>query len=319
MPFVQGKCESCGGILTVDPSLKAANCPFCGAAYVVQDSINYYNTTIKVDNLHADVVNVSDESSSEGRLKAAEAYMKLEQYEQAEKEYRQVTEIAPQNHLGWLGLIDSHTYNYTKRIKSASEIKSLKEYAKSVRTLAPSGNGEKLLSKFTDYINTEENQNSAEIKNYELELSEFNKKLKPFKVKRKDLKAEIESIEEQISDYQTKLKKFKINSEGPKIFLRVLGVVLFAIGVYFMINLYDGDKTVAVAVGLAFMIPGVVSLFIPLLINVFNAIRRAKIERIIEQLANNRDSLLEELTKVREQIRLLKESEPSSAFLEEYE
>jgi predicted RNA-binding Zn-ribbon protein involved in translation (DUF1610 family) len=48
MPFVQGKCESCGGILTVDPSLKAANCPFCGAAYVVQDSINYYKTTIQV-------------------------------------------------------------------------------------------------------------------------------------------------------------------------------------------------------------------------------------------------------------------------------
>ena len=59
MSFVQGKCESCGGILTVDPSLKAANCPFCGTAYVVQDSINYYNTTIKVETMHADVVNIT--------------------------------------------------------------------------------------------------------------------------------------------------------------------------------------------------------------------------------------------------------------------
>ena len=64
MSFVQGKCENCGGILAVDSSLKAANCPFCGAAYVVQDSINYYNTSIKVDNMHADVVNITDESSS---------------------------------------------------------------------------------------------------------------------------------------------------------------------------------------------------------------------------------------------------------------
>ena len=79
MAFVQGKCESCGGILVVDNSLKAANCPFCGTAYVVQDSINYYNTTIKVDTMHANVVNVSDESSSDGRIKAGDALMKLEQ------------------------------------------------------------------------------------------------------------------------------------------------------------------------------------------------------------------------------------------------
>ena len=42
MPFVQGKCESCGGNLTVDHNLKAANCPFYGSAYVIQDSINKF-------------------------------------------------------------------------------------------------------------------------------------------------------------------------------------------------------------------------------------------------------------------------------------
>ena len=81
MPFVQGKCENCGGILEVDSSLKAANCPFCGVAYVVQDSINNYNTTIhNVESLHADVVTVMDESSSEARLKAGFAYIKISKY-----------------------------------------------------------------------------------------------------------------------------------------------------------------------------------------------------------------------------------------------
>ena len=49
MPFVQAKCESCGAILTVDSNLKAANCTYCGSAYVVQDSINYYNSFTKVN------------------------------------------------------------------------------------------------------------------------------------------------------------------------------------------------------------------------------------------------------------------------------
>lgn len=122
MAFVQGKCENCGGILAVDPSLKAAICPFCGTAYVVQDSINNYNTTIKVETMHANVVNITDESSSEARLKAADAYMKIGEYSKAEEEYTKVTELTPQNYKGWLGLIDSCTFHYTKRIKSADKL-----------------------------------------------------------------------------------------------------------------------------------------------------------------------------------------------------
>ena len=62
MPFVQGKCENCGGVLAVDPSQKAAICPFCGVAYVVQDSINYYNTTM---NISANVVNFYGDSKAQ--------------------------------------------------------------------------------------------------------------------------------------------------------------------------------------------------------------------------------------------------------------
>ena len=176
MPFVQGKCESCGGILTVDPSLKAANCPFCGAAYVVQDSINYYNTSIKVENMHADVVNITDESSSEARLKAGEAYLKIGKYDLAEKEYQSVTKIAPQNHLGWLGLVDARTNNYTKRIKSTKELKLLDDYSRSVSTLAPNGSGNNLIEKWKNYLKSEEEKNATEKGKLTIELSEQEKK-----------------------------------------------------------------------------------------------------------------------------------------------
>ena len=153
MPLVQGKCENCGGILRVDSNLKAANCPFCGVAYIVQDSINNYNTTIhNVESLHADVVNVLDESSSEARVKAGFAFIKIGKYDLAEKEFSYVTRVAPQNHLGWLGLIESQTNNYTKRIRSARELRKLRDYSKSVLAFAPLGQGEGLLKKFTYYI-----------------------------------------------------------------------------------------------------------------------------------------------------------------------
>lgn len=163
MPFVQGKCENCGGILTVDPNLKAANCPFCGVAYIVEDSINNYNTTIhNVESLHADVVTVMDESSSEARLKAGFAYIKIEKYDLAENEFNYVIKVAPQNHLGWLGLIEALTHNYTKRIKVAAELRKIDEYAKSVVALEPSGKGGALIAKWEAYKKSEEEKNIAE-------------------------------------------------------------------------------------------------------------------------------------------------------------
>ena len=171
MPFVQGKCENCGGILAVDTGLKAAICPFCGTAYIVQDSINYYNSSIKVENMHADVVNITDESSSEARLKAAEAYMKIGDYSKAKNEYLKVTEIAPHNYLGWLGIIDSHTHHYSRRIRSSREISMLEEYAKSVLALAPIEKGAELLKEFRRYVKAEQEQNDAEKSSLNQELA----------------------------------------------------------------------------------------------------------------------------------------------------
>lgn len=77
--------------------------------------------------MHADVVNVSDERTSEGRLKAAKAFMKLGKYANAAEEFKRVTELTPQNYLGWLGLIESTTNNYSKRIKYNTERKILED------------------------------------------------------------------------------------------------------------------------------------------------------------------------------------------------
>ena len=59
MPFVQAKCENCGGILAVDSDQKAAICPFCQMPYVVRDAINNYNYVINNNtSINAESVNV---------------------------------------------------------------------------------------------------------------------------------------------------------------------------------------------------------------------------------------------------------------------
>lgn len=238
MPFVQGKCENCGGILTVDPNLKAANCPFCGVAYVVQDSINNYNTTVNVgnvENMHADVVNLFDESSSEGKLKAANAYLKLGKYEQAYFEYKKVTELAPQNYLGWLGLIESSTNNYTKRIRSSRDLSNLKDYAKSVLTLAPLGKGEVILEKFTHYVDAEEEKNNTEKKQIELELTEPEKEFK-------QLEEIVSSLQSDISRNESRITALKMhNNSGASAFFIITGIIIFAFGLL-LVNLFVKDS-----------------------------------------------------------------------------
>ena len=199
MPFVQGKCENCGGILTVDPNLKAANCPFCGVAYVVQDSINYFNTTIKVDTLHADVVNMSDEHSSEGRLKAADAHMKLGHYDKAEVEYKKVTELAPQNYRGWLGLIEVYTQKYSKRIKSANEIKNLTTYAKNIDIVTTDEERKDALKKYSEYIISETTKNTNELDNYSRLISHQNEIIDNLSKQKKALEASIEQTKKDLS------------------------------------------------------------------------------------------------------------------------
>ena len=44
--FTPAKCTNCGASLTVDPSQKAAVCPFCNSAYIVEKAIQEYNIQV---------------------------------------------------------------------------------------------------------------------------------------------------------------------------------------------------------------------------------------------------------------------------------
>ena len=264
MPFVQGKCENCGGILAVDSSLKAAICPFCGAAYVVQDSINYYNTSIKVENMHADVVNITDESSSEARLKAGEAYLKIGKYDLAEKEYQSVTKIAPQNHLGWLGLIEAKTHNYNKRIKSAGEIKKLNDYSLSVLTLAPNGSGDVLIEKWKYYLKSEEEKNESEKEGLITKISEHENKVKELEDEEKTVDDKIEQKERRLSYIKANYKLDITNDLTGTGCLLGVGLLLSPIGLLLLILClvaYDPTAITFIIISIIMILVGIGAFF----------------------------------------------------------
>ena len=178
MPLVQAKCESCGGILQVESSLKAANCPHCGSAYVVQDAINYYNSVTNIEHLHASVVNVVDESSAKARLEAADTYIKLKKYEEAYKEYHNVVLIKPQDYRGWWGMIVAKTHEFEGHVKSESMLVELDDYARSVNTLAPYPSKEDMLSRWQLYLTSERELNKKELDGLEAKIKTLEGKIR---------------------------------------------------------------------------------------------------------------------------------------------
>lgn len=76
MPVVNARCPNCGGTLHVDNSKRAAICPFCKEAFVVEDAINNYitNNYTTIEHLHADVVNYNANPDFEIRAGELVAY-----------------------------------------------------------------------------------------------------------------------------------------------------------------------------------------------------------------------------------------------------
>ena len=210
MPLVQAKCENCGGNLSVDSGLKAANCPHCGAAYVVQDAINNFNTFNKIDKLHAEVLNVVDDSSGKARLEAAEAYLKLEKYKSAYNEYCYVVDVMPQEYRGWWGLVESGTHKFTRRIKSDKKLTLYADFVDSVRKLTTQEESAELIKKWTDYSDAEKAKNQEEYDTINSSLDKLNKE-------EKENQKKIEELNRGVSDVYAML-----NSTGRKIDIKMI-------------------------------------------------------------------------------------------------
>lgn len=134
MPLVPALCTQCGSKLELDSSQEAAVCPYCHTPFVTEKAINNYNTmnVTNIGNLHADVVNVSDDQSRDNRVKSGETFIKMNDYASAQKIFSKLAEECPYDYRGWWGLIKVATENFQKEdiiFQKLYDVKSLYERA----------------------------------------------------------------------------------------------------------------------------------------------------------------------------------------------
>lgn len=105
MAFVPAKCPCCGGEIQIDDSRKEAFCSFCGAKFIAESAICYYNTTNEYHIEHADF-HVEDSRGIESRLANAESFLTVHKnYERANEEYSSITNDYSGDWRGWWGVV----------------------------------------------------------------------------------------------------------------------------------------------------------------------------------------------------------------------
>ncbi len=126
--LVPAKCTSCGANLEVDADLKAAICPFCDSAYIVEQAIHNYNITLNGSmNIGSAVINVMQDNA-DNLLARAEEFRKNQEYDKAIEYYNRVLDIDVNNKKAREGL--ELIKNKNESTQTAKELFENKEYTK---------------------------------------------------------------------------------------------------------------------------------------------------------------------------------------------
>ena len=225
MPIVQAKCTNCGGTLQVDNTQRAAICPYCNQAYVVEDAINSFVTNI--DNLHVENLHVMDDRTARARMEAGEAFLKIHHYKEAQEAFSEVCRLTPQNYQGWWGRIRARTREFTADLITDPELRELDELHRSMQEFLPEEERDGIEQQYTGYYNPRRTENTR---------------------LRGELGRKIQELEGKISANEKEDEDIKKNQHSKKklsgwwVFILLLGIVLTFV--------LDTDKVVIGAIAL---------------------------------------------------------------------
>ena len=196
MPLVKAVCTNCGGALEVDSSKKAAVCPYCHEAYIVEDAINNYTT--HVEHLYADNVTINDDRTAAARLEAGEANLKLKHWPEAENVFKEVCDLTPQDYRGWWGRIRAITQEFTADLFHGDEIATLNDLFNSVSTFLDGPENTGITQTFNSYIGR---------------VTEINSKIQDTLNSRiEELRSQIKGLKEETDKLENTIRK---NSDWP--------------------------------------------------------------------------------------------------------
>lgn len=125
-------CTKCGAMLRIDSNWESAVCPFCETLFISKYAIDAYQ-------------------SRSNRVKAAETFMKLNDYASANRVFAQLSDDYPYDYRAWWGLIRVRTLNLTNLSISKAELDNLCNLLNNACTVAPEREGADITSQFQSY------------------------------------------------------------------------------------------------------------------------------------------------------------------------
>lgn len=280
MPLVNAKCENCGSILKIESDRETAFCEYCGAKYIVEQAIEYYNVQ---NNVYAQNVNMTakGEAEKERLLENAQTYLDLFEYKKSEEIYNQIIEDYPAEYRGWYGLAAILSRQFTKADSEPEEYSRIELYLS--RAL-----------KFADSSAKNKVKNDAEkldslrkrfIEEKKAELESLTKKAK-------DLGERIKTENEKYDEELKKLDELTKSKEKNKPNKHPLWLIPASIALLFLVGLIGGEKIRLGIFVLALFVLGI-ELIILLIITLKNHAKKAILEKhknqqaVVTTLANS--------------------------------
>lgn len=289
MTLVPAICTQCGSKLEVDPGKEAAICPYCKTPFITQKAINHYSTTnvTNIDRFHAEVVNMTDDSSRDNRVKAGETFISLNDYYSAAKIFGDLTKDCPYDYRGWWGLIRVYSVDFSDMTIDGEKLSSIAQFYQNAIAVASIDEQKAIEPQYEAYYNSVREKLDAllldtqtKIKNLETEFNRY----------KRDHEDQINHISEQ---------KKKIMS--PSVVLAI--VILVIVGISAVCGTIESGLGVGILVFIVFgaIGKGIHSLIGPL-INIPSDRARekmdAKIAKLTKELRDYTDKYTEEINRL---------------------
>ena len=289
MTLVPAICTQCGSKLEVDPSREAAVCPYCKTPFITQKAINHYSTTnvTNIDRFHAEVVNMTDDSSRDNRVKAGETFISLNDYYSAAKIFGDLTKDCPYDYRGWWGLIRVYSVDFSDMTIDGEKLSSIAQFYQNAIAVASIDEQKAIEPQYEAYYNSVREKLDAllldtqtKIKNLETEFNRY----------KRDHEDQINHISEQ---------KKKIMS--PSVVLAI--VILVIVGISAVCGTIESGLGVGILVFIVFgaIGKGIHSLIGPL-INIPSDRARekmdAKIAKLTKELRDYTNKYTEEINRL---------------------
>lgn len=202
MPLVPAICTQCNSAIQVDSEKDAATCISCNTAFIVEKAINNY---------------LVNGQSFDDLVSNANVFIELGEFDKAQRIFDDITNRHPSKAVGWWGLLQCLTLNFTD-LQSDKQSSATLYYERAIK-FATEEEREKFAETFENFILLQKEQQNAFAIAQETRISATNK-----------IVSSITALEKQ-----RMIKRIAYSKKSPSFIVPIIVSVLLAIVIHFAI------------------------------------------------------------------------------------